>query len=303
MPLLYSDKFLKHLTSERRASHHTANAYMRDLEIFRSFMKEHKGKELDHDTLKELSESDLHSFITHGVMNENVSKQTVNRRLSAVKTYFKWLKRKSILRNDSVLTVKGVKASKAPPKSISAHDVLEILKKLRPPKEGADMAEKRDYALILTLYGLGVRISEALEMNVSDAHAERIVVMGKGGKERSLPVPKPVRMAMTDLYESVPHNNPDDPLFINQRLGQRLTARAAQLITKKVRQDLGLPDHLTPHTLRHCYATHLLQNGADIRTLQELLGHSSLAATERYLATNAKELKKTHNKSHPLNKG
>lgn len=302
MSLLYSDKFLKHLTTEKRASHHTAAAYMRDLEIFRNFMQNHKGKTLTHEELEKLTEEDLHSFITHGVMQENVSKQTVNRRLSAVKTYFKWMKRKSILRNDLVLNVKGVKSKKAPPKSISATDVLEILKKLRPPVEGADMAEVRNYALILTLYGLGVRISEALAMNTSDAHAERIVVLGKGGKERSLPVPKPVRKALTDLYEKVPHKNGDEALFINQRLGQRLSPRAAQLILKQVRQELGLPEHLTPHTLRHCYATHLLQNGADIRTLQELLGHSSLSATERYLAVGAKELKQAHNKAHPLNK-
>lgn len=302
MSLAFTDAFIKHLSHEKRASMHTVSAYVRDLAFFEGFLTQHLGKAPTETDLKNLSEEDITAFITHGIMKEKVSKATVNRRLSAVKSFFKWLKKKKLLRNDNVTLVKGIKAEKVPPKAISAPEVLQILKALRPPAENASSAEKRDFALILALYGLGVRISEALNLNIEDVKNDRIVVLGKGSKERSLPVPKPVRSALETLIRDRKDAGKFTPLFINMRDGERLSPRAAQMILKKVRTDLGLPEHLTPHTLRHCFATHLLENGADIRTLQELLGHTSLAATERYLAVGAAEMKKAHNESHPNNK-
>jgi integrase/recombinase XerC len=240
--------------------------------------------------------------MSQGILKEKISKQTVNRRLSSIKAFFKYLKKKKILRNDSIFLVHNMKAEKAPPKAISPKEVIQVLSTLRPPQEGADMVQKRNYALVLSMYGLGVRISEALSLNIKDAYSDRVIIHGKGDKERSLPVPKPVRYALEELAKERGQEKGEEALFVNARYEERLTPRAAQMILKTVRQQLGLPEHLTPHTLRHCFATHLLENGADIRTLQELLGHSTLSATERYLAINAKELKKEHDKAHPLNK-
>ncbi|MAI08232.1 MAG: recombinase XerC [Magnetococcales bacterium] len=300
--LPYQNKFLDYLNHEKRSSHHTILAYERDLNIFSQFLGNHLGQEPTENDLKTLTDDQLQSFMTHSILKEQVSKQTVNRRLSSIKAFFKFLNRKKILRNDQVFLVHNMKAEKAPPKAISPKEVIDVLTKLRPPKEGANMASKRNYALVLSMYGLGVRISEALSLNVKDAFADRIIILGKGGKERSLPVPKPVRSALEELAKERGIEKGDEALFVNARYSERLTARAAQIIIKNIRQELGLPEHLTPHTLRHCFATHLLENGADIRTLQELLGHSSLSATERYLAVNAQELKKSHDESHPLNK-
>lgn len=300
--LPFQNKFLDYLNHEKRSSHNTILAYERDLNIFSQFLSNHLNQELTDDSLKSLTDEQLQSFMTHSILKENVSKQTVNRRLSSIKAFFKYLNRKKILRNDQVFLVHNMKAEKAPPKAISPKEVIDVLTKLRPPKEGADMASKRNYALVLSMYGLGVRISEALSLNVKDAFSDRIIILGKGGKERSLPVPKPVRASLEELAKERGIEKGDEALFVNARYGERLTARAAQIIIKNIRQELGLPEHLTPHTLRHCFATHLLENGADIRTLQELLGHSSLSATERYLAVNAQELKKSHDESHPLNK-
>ncbi|MFT7144316.1 MAG: integrase/recombinase XerC [Alphaproteobacteria bacterium] len=302
MSLIYSDPFFDYLCIEKRASRHTALAYKRDLEIFRQFIESYLGKEADNDTLKNLNVDQLQAFITHGILKEKVSKQTVNRRLSSIKSFFKWLKRKNILQNDHVQLVKNIKAQTAPPKALQKSDILNILKKLRPPSENADMHEKRDYCLVLVLYGLGLRISEALSINAEDIQGERINIIGKGNKERSLPLPKPVKLAMIDLASDLPKSAKSCPLFINQRFAARLSARAAQMILKRVRNELGLAEHLTPHTLRHCFATHMLENGADIRTIQELLGHESLSATQRYLAINARELKDAHDNAHPLNK-
>lgn len=300
MSLIYSEQFFNYLTVEKRASRHTALAYKRDLEIFRSFIETYTGGKADNNTLCELTVEQLQSFVTDGILKEKVSKQTVNRRLSSIKSFFKWLKRKEILQNDNIALVKNIKTEIIPPKALPKEALLNILKALRPPSEGADMHEKRNYCLVLTLYGLGLRISEALSINVEDIQGERITIIGKGDKERSLPLPKPVQLAMQDLRTALPKKAKTCPLFINQRFAERLSARAAQMILKKVRQDIGLAE-LTPHTLRHCFATHMLENGADIRTIQELLGHESLSATQRYLALNAKELKKTHDNAHPLN--
>ena len=296
------NKFLDYLNHEKRSSVHTIKAYERDLNIFADFLQNHLGQTLNEDSLKNLTAEQLQSFMSHSILKEEVSKQTVNRRLSSIKSFFKFLKRKKLLRNDDVFLVHNMKTEKTPPKAISPKEVIDVLSALRPPQEGADMVDKRNYALVLSMYGLGVRISEALSLNVKDAFSDRIIILGKGDKERSLPMPKPVRFALEDLAKERGADKGDEALFVNVRQGERLTPRAAQMIIKQVRSELNLPEHLTPHTLRHCFATHLLENGADIRTLQELLGHSSLSATERYLAMDAKELKKAHDTSHPLNK-
>ena len=300
--LPYQKKFLDYLNHEKRSSHNTIMAYERDLNIFDNFIQKHLGNQLDKTSLENLTEDDIQSFMTQSILTEKVSKQTVNRRLSTIKAFFKYLKRKKILRNDQIFNVHNMKTDKKAPKAISPEQVVNILTKLKPPQQGASMAQKRDYALVLAMYGLGVRISEALSLNIKDAFSDRIIIHGKGDKERSLPVPKPVRSALEDLAKERGIEKGNEALFVNARYFERLTPRAAQMVLKHIRQELGLPDHLTPHTLRHCFATHLLENGADIRTLQELLGHASISATERYLAMDAKELKKVHDTSHPLNK-
>jgi integrase/recombinase XerC len=277
MPLPLQKEFLNYLNHEKRCSHHTILAYDRDLNIFNTFLNHHLEKALTQEALTKLREEDLQSFMSQGILKEKISKQTVNRRLSSIKAFFKYLKKKKILRNDSIFLVHNMKAEKAPPKAISPKEVIQVLSTLRPPQEGADMVQKRNYALVLSMYGLGVRISEALSLNIKDAYSDRVIIHGKGDKERSLPVPKPVRYALEELAKERGQEKGEEALFVNARYEERLTPRAAQMILKTVRQQLGLPEHLTPHTLRHCFATHLLENGADIRTLQELLCDRTLS--------------------------
>lgn len=299
--LPYFDEFIDYLSYEKQASRHTISAYTRDLGFFATFLQKHKGGTLTHDTLAELKEMDVNAYQVESLNVHECSKVTVNRRLSSIKSFYKWLKRAGKLRNDNVFACKGMKTEKVLPKTLSKEDTLKVVKSMVPPQEGASMAELRDFALIMVMYGMGLRISEVLSLDVGHVKKDFLYVQGKGNKERRLPIPKPVMSALLKLVRALPAPIlPHSPLFVNQKRHMRLTARTAQLLLQKLRQDLGLPEHLTPHALRHCFATHLLNNGTDIRTIQALLGHESLAATERYLHVSAEKLKQTHGQTHPL---
>lgn len=299
--LPYIDAFIDYLSLERRSSVHTISAYQRDLQFFAEFLSEHKNETLSLHLLDRVSQLDINAYQTFSLNKQKASKPTVNRRLSAIKTFFKWLNKSGYINNTDVNACHGVRMNKPLPKTLSKADALRVVKAMVPPSEGASMAELRDFALIMVMYGLGLRISEALGLNVSDVKQDHLYVTGKGSKERRLPIPKPVLNALQRLLRALPQPlMPESPIFINQKRQTRLNARSAQLLLKRLREELNLPEHLTPHALRHCFATHLLNNGTDIRTIQALLGHESLAATERYLHINAEALKKTHEETHPL---
>ena len=151
------------------------------------------------------------------------------------------------------------------------------------------------------LYGLGLRISEALSLTRQDVAGDTLIVTGKGSKQRSLPLPLPVKSALNQWIKASYGAAPHDPLFPNPQ-NKPLSPRFAQKILQQTREALNLPAHLTPHALRHSFATHLLEGGADLRTVQELLGHSQLATTQRYLAADVQRLLTVHGKSHPLAK-
>lgn len=299
--LPYFEGFIDYLSYEKQASRHTIAAYTRDLGFFTSFLQGHVGGELTPTTLEGLKEVDINAYQVFSLNHQNCSKSTINRRLSSIKSFFKWLKRSGKLRNDHVFSCKGMKTDKVLPKTLSKEDTLKVVKALVPPQEGACMAELRDFSLIMVMYGMGLRISEVLALDVGHVKKDFLYVQGKGNKERRLPIPKPVMNALLRLVRFLPAPVlPHSPLFVNQKRHTRLTARTAQLLLQRLRQELGLPEHLTPHALRHCFATHLLNNGTDIRTIQALLGHESLAATERYLHISIEKLKETHAETHPL---
>lgn len=291
--------FLSWLRHDRRYSEHTINAYRRDLEAYFTFLKQHLGHGVTEHGLMQVRKLDVTSFLADGHDKKKLGKATMNRRLSSIRSFYKFLARHHKLVNTDVLNARGPRQRAPVPYALKEEETQKLLDYVHAAPD-ADWQEKRDYALMMMLYGLGLRISEALGLNLADVERDALRVHGKGNKERVVPVIPQVKAALDVwLNAHADANNPNAPLYIANR-GGRLNARYVQRYLEKLRLKLGLSDKLTPHALRHCFATHLLRNGADLRTVQELLGHESLSTTQRYLASDYARLQEVYNNAHPL---
>lgn len=293
--------FLDYLRHEKRYSAHTLAAYERDIIHFRQFMASHLGQAMNKDGLMQVAHTDLTAYLARCQLNEKLSKTTVNRRLSAIRAYYRYLARREGLQNEAVLQARSVRNRPPPPYALNETDTARLLRYIT-PNEKSGWVDRQNFALLMVLYGLGLRISEALSLNCGDILAESIIVSGKGNKQRQVPVLNLVRDAVGQWHDRHPSPQPDAPLFLAPR-GGRLGPRYVQRLLEQLRLKLNLSDHLTPHALRHCFATHLLMGGADLRVVQELLGHASLSTTQRYLAGDLKHLLEVYDKAHPSAKG
>lgn len=297
------ENYLHYLTHTKRYSQHTVAAYERDLATFTTFIAKHTGEKLSKTTLMTLKIADVQAFLAHRKLKEKAGATTLNRQLAAIRSWFKWLQREGI-KNAHIPTIPNLKTPAPLPKALSETDTFKLLETAAPPTVNPQQVTdvtRRNFALLMVLYGLGLRVSEALALTRGNVTKEALTITGKGQKQRIVAVPDAIASALQTYLNSGAHLPPTYPLFPNAQ-GLALTPRTAQRIVKKLREELGLPAHLTPHALRHSFATHLLHGGADLRTVQELLGHSTLATTQRYLASDVEHLIQTHRKAHPLEK-
>ncbi len=290
------------LKSERRASDNTADAYGRDLSTFLSFLTDHLGGEPALHDLQTLGPADFRSFLARRAA-EGLAKSSVARSMSTVRNFFRFLDRTSKVHNPAIDAVRTPKIPHSIPKALTPDDALAAVKTAAELQDEPWLA-KRDMAIMLLLYGCGLRIGEALALNGSDIGADKnadgtLRVLGKGNKERIVPVLPIVLDAIRVYQEACPYGlTADDPLFVGKR-GARLNAGVVQRQVRKVRALLGLGDSATPHALRHSFATHLLAEGGDLRTIQELLGHASLSTTQRYTAVDEAKLRTVYDDAHP----
>ncbi|MEM7397811.1 MAG: tyrosine recombinase XerC [Pseudomonadota bacterium] len=294
--------WLAYLTTERGLADHTVDAYTRDLGQFLFFMGQHFGGAPDMAALLSLTARDIRSFLAYR-RGQNVGSRSLSRSLSALRMFFQFLERRGYGKNDAVRAVSMPKLPHAVPKPLPEAKATALL-------EGPDIAAPdapewtlaRDSAVLTLLYGSGLRISEALGLQVCDAPIkgrDTLRVTGKGNKTRVVPVLPVAREAVERYLELCPKSRgPDDPLFIGVR-GKRLSPRIIQLRLEKARAALGLPATATPHALRHSFATHLLGAGADLRAIQELLGHASLSTTQGYTEVDRAHLLKAYESAHP----
>ncbi|HEU0118132.1 MAG TPA: tyrosine recombinase XerC, partial [Alphaproteobacteria bacterium] len=212
---------------------------------------------------------------------------------------FRWLDRTGLLHNNAIELLKTPKTARRLPRPVSeaeAQDIVSLAKNVS--QEG--WVGLRDEALFTLLYGAGLRISEALALTHADlAQKDRITVTGKGNKQRNVPMLPIVRESLDKYLAECPYAvKPKQPIFVGAR-GEKLNPAVAQRHLRQLRRQLNLPDSVTPHALRHSFATHLLSSGADLRSLQELLGHSSLSTTQLYTKIDAQQLSKTYRAAHP----
>ena len=291
--------WLDHLVLERGHSPLTREAYARDLQQFSDFLARTLGRPVE---LADLARLDARSFRAFMASRraQGASSRSLSRTMSALRTFFRWLEAGETLKNRAILAVALPKVGHGVPKPLTVDKARLVV-------DGGMTAEldwvtARDTAVLLLLYGCGLRISEALGIKTRDAPtAERDVmrITGKGGKERAVPV-LPITIAAIARYIAlVPYTlEPNGPLFLGAK-GGPLSPRLIQLAMERMREELSLPDTATPHALRHSFATHLLAAGADLRQIQELLGHASLSTTQIYTEVDRDRLLAVYDAAHP----
>ncbi len=292
--------FLLWLGAERRASPLTVEAYGADIAGFLGFLARHHGAEADLDALAQVDTADLRAWLADEA-RDGAGNATRARHLSAVKTFYRFLSRRHGITNAALRLISGPRAKKPLPKALTVREASTLTSGIAEVTDTA-MSQARDTALFTLLYGCGLRIAEALALDVRDAPlpggAGLLRVIGKGSKERIVPVLPVVREAMAAWLRQHPDPSPDAPLFLGVR-GGRLDPAVAQRTMRTYRRQTGLPEHATPHALRHSFATHLLAGGADLRSIQELLGHASLSTTQRYTAVDTAKLLDVWRRAHP----
>lgn len=290
--------FLAWLANERRASPLTVREYGRDLHAFLGFLTPHLGAEPDLAALGALTQADLRAWLAQqaGLQQGNATRA---RHLAAVRSFYRFLARRHGVANPAPGLLATPKARQPVPKALTPDQARSVAEDAGEASD-SPLVQARDTALFTLLYGCGLRIAEALALDVRDAPrpGAGLRVLGKGSKERIVPVLPVVHQAMAAWLALHPARRPAVPLFPGVR-GKRLNPAVAQRTMRQYRRLAGLPEHATPHALRHSFATHLLTGGADLRSIQELLGHASLSTTQRYTAVDAAQLLTVWRATHP----
>ena len=283
--------WLAWLESERRYGANTLAAYESDLDDYLGYAGGDAGS----------APPDRRRFRgwLADMAGRGLARTTVARRVSALRSFYRFCGRTGRIDINDLSWLRAPRPPKSVPKPVSAEDARALLAAIF-RRRGDDWAKQRDFALLMMLYGSGLRISEALDLTRRDVPlGDWLRITGKGGKIREVPVLPAIAEAVAAYVGACPFDGgPDAPLFVSAR-GNAFGARAAQRLVESLRLELSLPAHVTPHALRHAFATHLLGNGADLRAIQELLGHASLSTTQRYTNVDEAHLLRLHRETHP----
>ena len=292
------DDWLSVKSALEGSSPNTLVAYRRDLLNFLSFLTIHSGNKNGASQLDSIDQVSMRSWIAENRRSGKTSR-SIARQLSSVKSFYKWFAKRRGIDPTMVLITKAPKFQKKLPRALSKEAAKEI-------SQSIDLTDNepwviaRDTAVILLLYGCGLRISEALSLKYSEMPlTDTLKIQGKGDKFRIIPILQIAREAVENYLNTLPFTlNGNDNIFRGVR-GGSLNPRSIQLVMKLIREKLGIASNATPHSLRHSFATHLLTSGADLRSIQELLGHSSLSTTQIYTSVDSSRLMDVYSKTHP----
>lgn len=292
------DAWLTHMAAIKASSPATLVAYRQDLDAFLNFLSHHWGGDTGLGALGRISTADMRAWMAQA-RADGLAPRSVARRLSAVKSFYRWLHDIHGIKAAAVSAMRGPRLAARLPRPVSA-DAAQAVLATAGDLDARPWVSARDVAVLTLLYGCGLRISEALSLRQADAPLADVLRMtGKGGKTRLVPVLPVARDAVEAYRDLQPHaTGPGDPLFLGIR-GGALNPRTVQAAMQTLRAQLGLPQSATPHALRHSFATHLLQAGGDLRTIQELLGHSSLSTTQVYASLDERHLMDIYRAAHP----
>ena len=293
--------WLEHLARERRASPRTLESYGFAGRRYVAFLEQHRGESLTAADLGGITAGELRAWLAHLRQGERpLSPRSLAQALSAIRTFHRFLDVRLDTPNAAIALVRGPRVKPGAPRPVSEDQALGLIAEPALDPDREDWEAARDQAVLTLLYGCGLRISEALSLKRSDAPVpETLRITGKGSKTRIVPVLPAVRDAVEDYLKAVPFVLESEAPLFRARRGGSLSPRHVQATVQTLRSRLGLPASATPHALRHSFATHLLGAGADLRSIQELLGHASLSTTQRYTEVDAAALLSAYSKAHP----
>ena len=288
------EKWLFFLENEKQYSIHTIRAYKADITGFLTFLATSERR------LTQVDKYDIRSFLAASKKN-SPSATTTNRKLSSLKQLFRWLQKKKYIKRNPVANIHRPRIPQHLPKVLEVDEACNVVE--NPTQKGKFLS--RNTALLEMLYGAGIRVSEAANINIDDIDMEQslVEIFGKGRKKRIVPFGPPAKEALLSWFKvrnEFSPNEKEKALFVNKK-GTRLSTRSIWTICRNSGRENGI-SHLHPHAMRHSCATHLLSSGADLRSIQEQLGHSSLRSTQRYTKVNIGELMDVYRRAHPSEK-
>ncbi len=293
--------FQTYLTAERNVSEHTRIAYMGDLEEFAEFLQRNNLIK-NRDGIARVETEAIRAYLGY-LFRQKVKKVTVNRKVSSLRSFYKYLIRNGKTKNNPTGLIQTSKTEKYMPVFLSVDEMFQLVN----AQQDSSISGLRNLAILELFYSSGLRLSELAGLNVIDLDFNQalVKVRGKGRKERIVPVGGPARLALQEylvLTNETRKKNAADvfksPLFLNTR-GLRITGRSIARIVDEATKKSGIGRKISPHALRHTFATHLLNAGADLRSIQELLGHESLSTTQKYTAVNINRMMEIYDKAHP----
>jgi integrase/recombinase XerC len=296
------DKFIEALSAEKGFSKHTCRAYRNDLEQFLAYLegasgeRPRKGETID---VRRIDDVGIRSYL--GFLHKRNEKSTIARKLSSLRSFFRFLVKRGVIKTNPAALVLTPKRGKPVPEYLSVDEVFRLLDGVK----GESLLALRNQAILEVLYSTGIRVAELAGMDVGDVDFEQgfVRVVGKGNKERLAPVGeralKSVRAYLDKRSLKRGTETKEEQALLQNNRGGRLTTRSIARLLEKVVRQLGLLRPISPHGLRHTFATHMLDAGADLRVVQELLGHASLTTTQRYTHVSIDHLMEIYDKAHP----
>jgi integrase/recombinase XerC len=291
------EQFVRYLSAEKNASPHTCRNYAKDLEQFENFLKT-SGIHLSPTGEVEMDKVDRWTIRKYlSFLHRKNRKSSIARKISTLRSFFRFLLREGLTTTNPAKSVSTPKREKTLPSTLTVDEAFRLVES---PEETEKGQKVRDRAILELLYSSGIRVSELVGLNLSQLDRELgiVRVMGKRRKERIVPVGSKAIEAINDYLEERGGVHEEDPLFLNSR-GGRLTARSVGRVVKEYTRRSGIFRKISPHSLRHTFATHLLDSGADLREIQEMLGHASLSTTQRYTHLTMGKLMEVYDKAHP----
>ena len=278
------NEFKSYLMYEKMFSSNTVNSYVRDLEEFNSF--------LESEYIKHVTYKDIRSYLAH-MYNKKYSSRTISRKLSAIRSFYKYEVNKGVIRDNPCLLISNPKVEKKLPNYLSYNEIETMLEVPDTFKNNS----LRDKLIIEILYSTGIRVSELVNIKVKDIdfYNNQILILGKGNKERYVIFGNTLK----DMLKEYISIKSDSEYLITNKYNKKMSTRSIEEIVKKIVKIDGIKNKVTPHTIRHTFATHMLNEGADLRVVQELLGHENLKTTEVYTHVSNERLRSVYLSSHP----
>jgi integrase/recombinase XerC len=283
----------------RNVSPHTAVSYAHDVQVFCAFLGRYRGADLRLGDLDALDMTEARAWLAD-LASKNIGAASRSRAISSTRNFYRWLSKEKLVRNAILQTLRSPKKPQRAPHPLSGGQIDQLMAETEITR--TDWVGARDKALFMLLYGAGLRLGEALSLNgaaLADMAGGQLTITGKGNKQRIVPILPEVLDEVAAYVKAGPFAISEDGALFRGEKGKRLNPAVAERAMRNIRKQLLLPDHATPHALRHSFASHLLNSGADLRSIQELLGHASLSTTQQYTKLDETSLMAIYDKAHP----